>query len=182
MPLTLAEIAAGAIAYFEVQVLNTDAAVTITGSPVTRTATGNQFVCYRTDGGLSYWAPMTGTYSPPAPAHRPVLGNQRVWAARGWSGLAPRRQKHVLRAERLVHRRVRWRSRVLRGTANDLRHRADGNRERHPRSRGRAVSPASPALVRWSVHKCWATAMCSACSWMHRPMTSVATCSQTRGR
>lgn len=62
MPLTLAEIQPGAIAYFDVGVLHGDAAVVVTGDPVQRDVTGNQFVCYKTKAGTSFWSPLTATF------------------------------------------------------------------------------------------------------------------------
>lgn len=62
MPLSPQEIVVGAIAYFDVAILHAEPAVIVTGDPVTRDVTGNQFVCYRVDGQSSYWSPLTATY------------------------------------------------------------------------------------------------------------------------
>ena len=62
MPLTFAEIQPGAVAYFDVAVLHTDPAVKVTGDPVQRFVTGNQFVCYKIDDKTSSWSPLTATY------------------------------------------------------------------------------------------------------------------------
>ena len=61
MPITAAEIQPGAVAYFDVAVLHGDTKVIVTGDPVQRDVTGNQFVCYKTDGDTSYWSPLTAT-------------------------------------------------------------------------------------------------------------------------
>jgi hypothetical protein len=62
MPLTATDVVPGAVAYFDVNALNADPAVTVTGDPVQRQVTGNQFVCYKVDGATSFWSPLTGTY------------------------------------------------------------------------------------------------------------------------
>lgn len=63
MPLTAAEILVGAIAYFDAQALNANAAITKSGDQVTRLGSNNQFVCYKVVGATSFWAPLTGTGS-----------------------------------------------------------------------------------------------------------------------
>jgi hypothetical protein len=62
MPLQAAEIQPGAIAYFDVEVLHSNPAVDITGARVQRQVTGNQFVCYKVDGAVSYWSPLTASF------------------------------------------------------------------------------------------------------------------------
>ena len=65
MALILNDIKAGAIAYFDADVLNASQSVAITGSPVRRIGTSgarNQFVCYKVEGELSYWAPLTTAF------------------------------------------------------------------------------------------------------------------------
>ena len=67
MPLIANEIQPGAVAYFDADALNSSATVKITGSPVRRigtTGARNQFVCYKTNGSQSYWAPLTTTPRP----------------------------------------------------------------------------------------------------------------------
>ncbi len=82
MPLTEAEIKLGAIAYFDVAVLNPDAAVTKSGDPVQRSASGNQFVCYKVENSQSYWAPLTGT------ERIERLRIQPQWVAKSYGALA----------------------------------------------------------------------------------------------
>jgi hypothetical protein len=62
MALTIAEIKPGAVAYFDVAVLHADPEVSVTGDPVKRDVTGNQFVCYRVEQNKSYWSPLTATF------------------------------------------------------------------------------------------------------------------------
>ena len=64
MPLAINEITIGAIAYFDVNTLNPDPLIIKSGDPVSRSASGNQFVCYKVVGAESYWAPLTGSSRP----------------------------------------------------------------------------------------------------------------------
>jgi hypothetical protein len=82
MPLTAAEFAPGAIAYFDATVLNADPAVSKSGSPVDRLGVGNQFVCYKVDSQTSYWAPLTATY------RRERLPIEAGWVTSGYGPLA----------------------------------------------------------------------------------------------
>jgi hypothetical protein len=81
MALTLAEVVPGAIAYFDANTLNADAAVSTTGSPVNRQGVGNQFICYKVDGEQSFWAPLTATY------RRERLPIQAAWVQNGYGPL-----------------------------------------------------------------------------------------------
>lgn len=82
MALSEAEIAVGTIAYFDVDVLNKDTQVTKAGDPVTRSSSGNQFVCYKTDNSNSYWAPLTGSARPER------LPIDPAWVAKPYGALA----------------------------------------------------------------------------------------------
>jgi hypothetical protein len=82
MPLSQEEVAPGAIAYFNADALNGDAAVQKTGSPVDRRGNGNQFVCYKVEGETSYWTPLTASY------RRERLAIQPEWVANGYGPLA----------------------------------------------------------------------------------------------
>jgi hypothetical protein len=81
MPLTHLEIAVGAIIYVDVQILHADPLVQITGDPVTRITSGNQFVCYCIKGEESYWTPLTGTTNPVRLKIRPN------WVSNGYGPL-----------------------------------------------------------------------------------------------
>jgi len=81
MPLSHADIQAGAIAYFNAKALNRDADVRVSGDPVTRPGTGNQFVCYRASDGRSWWAPLTATERPKR------LRIKAEWVANGYGPL-----------------------------------------------------------------------------------------------
>ena len=82
MPLTLPEIQPGAIAYFDVGILHADATVTVTGYPINRDVAGNQFVCYKIDGNMSYWSPLTGTFK----YKRTLI--EAAWVTNGYGPLA----------------------------------------------------------------------------------------------
>lgn len=82
MPLTQEEVVPGAIAYFNADALNTDTAVQTTGNPVDRRGNGNQFVCYKIDGSISYWSPLTATY------RLERLRIRREWIEGGYGPLA----------------------------------------------------------------------------------------------
>lgn len=82
MPLQLGEIVPGAIAYFNAQTLNADGRVSKSGDPVTRPGAGNQFVCYKTHGTSSFWAPLTATARPER------LCIEAAWVANGYGPLA----------------------------------------------------------------------------------------------
>jgi hypothetical protein len=76
------EIVPGAIAYFDAQMLNDDARVTKSGDPVTRAGSGNQFLCYKVDGGKSFWAPLTTTW------RNERLRIEAEWVTNGYGPLA----------------------------------------------------------------------------------------------
>jgi len=82
MPLLDAEIAPGAIAYFDIELLHKDSAVSVSGDPVQRAGNGNQFVCYKADEGISYWAPLT------ASQRTERLKIQAKWVSNGYGPLA----------------------------------------------------------------------------------------------
>jgi len=81
MPVSEADIQAGAIAYFDAEALNRDADVSVYGDPVTRAGTGNQFVCYGASDGRSWWAPLTATERPER------LRIEAGWVANGYGPL-----------------------------------------------------------------------------------------------
>lgn len=82
MPLQIGEIVLGAIAYFDAQALNADGRVSKSGDSVTRPGPGNQFVCYKADGAISFWAPLTATARPER------LCIEAAWVANGYGPLA----------------------------------------------------------------------------------------------
>lgn len=82
MPLQENEIQPGTVAYFDIEVLHQDRRVQVTGDPVRREATGNQFVCYKVTEGVSYWSPLTGTY------RYPRLRIEPEWVSNGYGPLA----------------------------------------------------------------------------------------------
>ena len=82
MTLQLTEIVPGAIAYFDATTLNSDKNISISGDPVSRAGAGNQFVCYKTDGDRSWWAPLTATERPER------LRIEGTWISDGYGPLA----------------------------------------------------------------------------------------------
>lgn len=82
MPLSEPEIVPGAIAYFDAQMLNNDTRVMKSGDPVARAGSGNQFVCYKVEGGRSFWAPLTATW------REERLRIEAAWVTNGYGPLA----------------------------------------------------------------------------------------------
>ena len=55
------EILPGAIAFFDAKKLNDDINIEVSGDPVTRAGSRNQFLCYERNGKSSCWTPLTST-------------------------------------------------------------------------------------------------------------------------
>ena len=81
MPLQAAEIQPGAVAYFDIEALHAAPEVTMTGARVQRQVTGNQFVCYKVEGGMSYWSPLTASFK----KERTLI--KAEWVAHGYGPL-----------------------------------------------------------------------------------------------
>lgn len=81
MPFANQEVGPGVIAYFDAAGLNDDPRVSVSGDPVRRLGTGNQFVCYKVGDGRSWWAPLTATERPER------LRIRAEWVANGYGPL-----------------------------------------------------------------------------------------------